>query len=70
MVDDRRIQVDCRNLPEGAKPKLRLMAVEAGVSFTDYIRTILVEHAINGSAPGAPRITKKAIEESAYEPVR
>lgn len=70
MLDDQRIQIDVRNLPMGVKPTLKLMAVDAGCTFTDLIRTIVVEYALKGKPPAAPRISKRDIKESGYVPVR
>jgi plasmid stability protein len=71
MVDNQRVQADIRNLPLGVVPTLKLIALDAGVSFTDLVRTILVEYALKNERPvEKPRITKAAIKASGYEPVR
>lgn len=53
MLDNQRIQVDVRNMPLGVKPKLNEMAKEAGVSLTDYIRTLLCRVVLGPPSPSA-----------------
>ena len=69
MEDDGRLQVDVRGLPLGVKPALRSMAFEAGVSFTEYVRRLLVAHAMGGSSPLAQAPLPQS-RPSGWEPVR